>query len=199
MLAGLALALRFIHYSDHHGHLHTGGTLVSRSGCRHRREHLPDLRAGDPQVPASGRDAPTTAAPGRLSRGDRVRRGERLRDGRDRRCVEPRCRLARQRGGTSAGAGADDVPLVSGAFGAEQGIGEGQVDEQRVGAEDQRGGAQARSPLTAASGSGQITYQGKARRWTAVAQASSSRPPRPSRCRAPCAIRRTRAPLRRRR
>src|SRR5271154_2300746 len=28
MLAGLALALRFVPYSDHHGHLHTGWTLV---------------------------------------------------------------------------------------------------------------------------------------------------------------------------
>ena len=28
LLAGLALALRFVPYSDHHGHLHTGWTLV---------------------------------------------------------------------------------------------------------------------------------------------------------------------------
>jgi UDP-GlcNAc:undecaprenyl-phosphate GlcNAc-1-phosphate transferase len=28
MLAGYAVALRFIHYSDHHGHLHLGGTLL---------------------------------------------------------------------------------------------------------------------------------------------------------------------------
>ena len=28
MLAGLALALRFVPYSDHHGHLHTGWALV---------------------------------------------------------------------------------------------------------------------------------------------------------------------------
>jgi UDP-GlcNAc:undecaprenyl-phosphate GlcNAc-1-phosphate transferase len=28
MLAGFAVALRFIHYSDHHGHLHAGGTVL---------------------------------------------------------------------------------------------------------------------------------------------------------------------------
>ena len=28
MLAGYAVALRFIHYSDHHGHLHLGGTIL---------------------------------------------------------------------------------------------------------------------------------------------------------------------------
>jgi len=28
MLAGYAVALRFIHYSDHHGHLHVGGTVL---------------------------------------------------------------------------------------------------------------------------------------------------------------------------
>jgi UDP-GlcNAc:undecaprenyl-phosphate GlcNAc-1-phosphate transferase len=28
LLAGYAVALRFIHYSDHHGHLHAGGTIL---------------------------------------------------------------------------------------------------------------------------------------------------------------------------
>ncbi len=53
MLAGLALALRFIPYSDHHGHLHTGWTLVLVAlGLLVRgRERLPRLRARDPQVP----------------------------------------------------------------------------------------------------------------------------------------------------
>ncbi len=49
----------------------------------------------------------------------------------------------RANAGTGSGVGADDVPMVNSALGAEQGVGERQVDQQRVGAEDQGGGAQA--------------------------------------------------------
>ena len=69
MLAGLALALRFVPYSDHHGHLHTGWTLVMiapRAG-RGGRQRVPRVRARDPQVPPPGRDPTAPAAPRRLS------------------------------------------------------------------------------------------------------------------------------------
>ncbi len=53
MLAGFALALRFVPYSDHKGHLYLGWTLVMAAIALARggRECLPRLRAGDPQVP----------------------------------------------------------------------------------------------------------------------------------------------------
>ncbi len=74
MLAGLALALRFVPYSDHHGHLHTGWTLVmvALGLLVDRGQRLPRLRARDPQVPAPGRDAPAPPAPRRLTSGDRA-------------------------------------------------------------------------------------------------------------------------------
>ncbi len=82
MLAGLALALRFVPYSDHHGHLHTGWTLVM---VAHRPlvacgQRVPGLRARDPQVQAPGRDAPAAAAPRGLTSGDRGGRRQGLRD-----------------------------------------------------------------------------------------------------------------------
>ncbi len=77
MLAGLALALRFVPYADHSGHLHTGWTLVMVAHRAGRRggQRLSRLRAGDLQVPPPGRDPPAPAASGRLARGDRARRG----------------------------------------------------------------------------------------------------------------------------
>ena len=82
MLAGLALALRFVPYSDHHGHLHSGWALVMIAiGLGRRRgQRVPRVRAGDLQVPPPRRDPPAPAAPRRLARGDRARRGARLRD-----------------------------------------------------------------------------------------------------------------------
>ena len=78
MLAGLALALRFVPYSDHKGHYDTGWTLVivAIGLIVVGGERLPRVRARDPQVPASGRDAPAAAAPGCLTGGDRARRGQ---------------------------------------------------------------------------------------------------------------------------
>ncbi len=52
VLAGLALALRFVPYSDNHGHFHpfwTDGDGRLRAD-RARLQRLPDLRPGDPQV-----------------------------------------------------------------------------------------------------------------------------------------------------
>ena len=97
MLAGLALALRFVPYSDHHGHLHTGWTLVMIALgllviaasvylvyvleiLKFRRLDAIRLRR---------------LRPGGLAGGDRARRGAGLRDRRDRR-VESRCRRARR-------------------------------------------------------------------------------------------------------
>ena len=63
MLAGLALALRFVPYSDHKGHLRT--RLDARHGRdradRGRRQRLPGVRAGDPQVQAPGLDPPAAS------------------------------------------------------------------------------------------------------------------------------------------
>ncbi|MEA2151959.1 MAG: hypothetical protein QOI18_192, partial [Solirubrobacteraceae bacterium] len=59
-----------------HG-LDTGDDRPRRG--RRRRERVPRIRAGDPQVPPAGRDAPAAAAPGRLS--DRDRAGGRARPG----------------------------------------------------------------------------------------------------------------------
>ena len=60
VLAGLALALRFVPYSDDHGHFDALWTAVMVAfGLRRARlQRLPDLRAGDPQA------APRPAQPG---------------------------------------------------------------------------------------------------------------------------------------
>ena len=96
MLAGLALALRFVPYSDHHGHY--DARLVARDArdraARGRRERVPRVRARDPQVPPPRRNPPAPPAPRREPRRDRARRDERFRDGRVRR----RRRAGRRRG-----------------------------------------------------------------------------------------------------
>jgi UDP-GlcNAc:undecaprenyl-phosphate GlcNAc-1-phosphate transferase len=128
LLAGLALALRFVPYSDHKGHLHTGWTLVmvalgllavaasvylvyvleilkfSRLDATRLRRLRPEA---SPAEIADGvvRDLET----GEI---DAVSRGD-----------------------------DDRMPTVS--LGAEQGIGQREVDEDRIGAEDKRGGSQA--------------------------------------------------------
>ena len=133
MLAGLALALRFVPYSDHKGHYHTGWTLVmlALGAARGRGERVSRLRARDPQVPAPGRDAPAAAAPGGLTSGDRAGR-----------CEGPRNR--RVRGGVARrGSTTCTVAATRWAEGLSSGFGERQVDQDRVGAEQERGGAQA--------------------------------------------------------
>jgi UDP-GlcNAc:undecaprenyl-phosphate GlcNAc-1-phosphate transferase len=92
MLAGLALALRFVPYSDHHGHLHTGWALAMGA-----------LGLG------------VVAASIYLVYVLEILKFRRL----------------------------DPLGRIVVARGAEQGPGEGQVDEQGVGAEEKRGRAQA--------------------------------------------------------
>ncbi len=133
MLAGLALALRFVPYSDHHGHLHTGWTLVDDRPRADRggRQRVPRVRAGDPQVQAPGLDPPAAAAPGRLTSGDRAGRREAPGNWQSsRRCPQPGDGDVQVRGDVARG-------------GAEQRVGERQVDQDRVGAKQERGGAQA--------------------------------------------------------
>ncbi|HWY18851.1 MAG TPA: hypothetical protein VNY27_09110, partial [Solirubrobacteraceae bacterium] len=155
MLAGLALALRFVPYSDHHGHLHTGWTLVmiaiglcvvaasvylvyvleifkfrrldairlrrlrpDASPAEIERSVIEDFETGEFQT-VSGAGAPAPPHP----------------------AVPP----ARSAERASAPERAD-VPVTG--FGmedgrVEQGVGERQVDQDRVGADDERGGAQA--------------------------------------------------------
>ncbi|HEX5308784.1 MAG TPA: MraY family glycosyltransferase [Solirubrobacteraceae bacterium] len=137
MLAGLALALRFVPYSDHKGHLHTGWTLVMVALAllavaasvylvyvleilKFRRLDSLRLRRLRPQASAE-----------EIARGvaSDLETGEY---------------------GVVAGSerGLDHVPGR-----AEDGFGQRQVDQQRVGAHGQGGGAQ--PPAVAQSGQGQ--------------------------------------------
>ncbi len=52
MLAGVAVALRFVPYSNHHGTYHLGWVLVMAAIVliALAAQRLPDLRARDPQV-----------------------------------------------------------------------------------------------------------------------------------------------------
>jgi UDP-GlcNAc:undecaprenyl-phosphate GlcNAc-1-phosphate transferase len=125
MLAGLALALRFVPYSDHKGHLHTGWTLV-----------------------IAGLGVLAIAASVYLVYVLEILKFRRL----------DAMRLRRLRPGASAaeiergvaedletgefGAVSLDGPHPS-ALRAEERFGERQVNEDRVGAEHERGGAQA--------------------------------------------------------
>jgi UDP-GlcNAc:undecaprenyl-phosphate/decaprenyl-phosphate GlcNAc-1-phosphate transferase len=151
MLAGLALALRFVPYSNHHGNLHTGWTLVMiaigllviaasvylvfvleilkfrRLDATRLRRLRPDASAAEIECGVV-RDFET----GEIDAVSGIDVGS---SGGER---------------SSDRAGVNDVPLLGSAFGAEQGTGERQVDQQRVGAEDQRGDAQA--PIATDSG-----------------------------------------------
>ena len=99
---------------------------------------VPRLRARDPQVPAPGRDAPAPPAPRRLSSRDR--------GGRRARTSRP-ANSRRSRGG---GRRRRERARGQHVRGAEQRVGERQVDQDGVGAEQQRGGAQA--PVAADGG-----------------------------------------------
>jgi UDP-GlcNAc:undecaprenyl-phosphate GlcNAc-1-phosphate transferase len=137
MLAGLALALRFIPYSDHKGHLHTGWTLVLLALgllvaaasvylvyvleiLKFRRLDAMRLRLLRPEASAAEIEHSVVE---HLETGefDAVLGGD---------------------------AGRGDARAA--ARGGEQRFGERQVDEHRVRAEDERGGAQA--PLAADGG-----------------------------------------------
>jgi UDP-GlcNAc:undecaprenyl-phosphate GlcNAc-1-phosphate transferase len=133
MLAGLALALRFVPYSDHKGHLHTGWTFVMAGLAllvvaasvylvyvleilKFRRLDALRLRRLRPE-----------ASPAEIEHGVALdlETGE-------------YAVVASDRPGMGADSAVEDV---SGR--AQQGIGERQVDQDRVGAEHERGGAQA--------------------------------------------------------
>jgi hypothetical protein len=156
MLAGLALALRFVPYSDHKGHLHTGWALVmvalgllvaaasvylvyvleilkfrrldamrlrrlrpDASPTEIERDVARDFETGEFQTVAApaGRDASRPVADPHAQSAPAVSAAERA-----------------------------DVPMTGGGVDggrAEQRVGERQVDQDRVGADDQRGGAQA--------------------------------------------------------
>jgi UDP-GlcNAc:undecaprenyl-phosphate GlcNAc-1-phosphate transferase len=136
MLAGLALALRFVPYSDHHGHLHTGWTLVMIALgllaiaasvylvyvleiLKFRRLDTTRLRRLRPDASAVEieRDVTRDLETGEM---DTVSAKPESASGS---AVFPRV--------------AGDVP------GAERPVGKRQVDQQRIGAEDEGGGAQA--------------------------------------------------------
>jgi UDP-GlcNAc:undecaprenyl-phosphate/decaprenyl-phosphate GlcNAc-1-phosphate transferase len=137
MLAGLALALRFIPYSDHKGHLHTGWTLVLLALgllvaaasvylvyvleiLKFRRLDAMRIRLLRPEASAAEIEHSVV---------------EHLETG------EFDAVLGGDQGGGDAG---------TAARGREQRFGEGQVDEHRVRADDERGGAQA--PIAADGG-----------------------------------------------
>ncbi len=169
MLAGLALALRFVPYSDHKGHLHTGWTLVMlalgllvaaasvylvyvleilkfrRLDAMRLRRLRPDASPGEIERHVE-RDFETgefqtIAAPGSAG-ASRERAASSGSDG----GPAPSAR------NTSATEGADVSVTGSGVDRgrAEQRAGERQVDQDRVGADEQRGSAQA--PIAADGG-----------------------------------------------
>jgi len=136
LLAGLALALRFIPYSDHHGHLHTGWALVMIALglivvaasvylvyvleiLKFRRLDASRLRRLRPDASSAEieRDVARDLETGEIDA------------------------LSEQ---VQPAPGDAVFPRVTrDALGAEHAVGERQMDQQRVGAEDERGGAQA--------------------------------------------------------
>ena len=140
MLAGLALALRFIPYSDHKGHLNTGWTLVMAALglvavassvylvyvleiLKFRRLDTMRLRRLRPD-----------ASPAEIARDV----------ARDLETGEFQAVTGRR--SAAGGDGAADGRML----GAQQRVGQRQMDEDRVGAQHERGGAQA--PIAADSG-----------------------------------------------
>jgi hypothetical protein len=156
MLAGLALALRFVPYSDHHGHLHTGwalvmiaiGLIVVAASVylvyvleifKFRRLAAIRLRRLRPD-----------ASPAEIERD--VARDFETGEFQTVSSADPHAPQHQRVSSPAGAAGADsaseraDVPVVGFGVedrGAEQGVGERQVDQDRVGAENERGGAQA--------------------------------------------------------
>jgi UDP-GlcNAc:undecaprenyl-phosphate GlcNAc-1-phosphate transferase len=136
LLAGLALALRFVPYSDHHGHLRTGWTLVMIALgliavaasvylvyvleiLKFRRLDASRLRRLRPDASSAEieRDVARDLETGEMDA------------------------LPAQ---MQPAAGDAVFPRVTGdALRAEQAVGERQMDHERIGAEDERGGAQA--------------------------------------------------------
>jgi UDP-GlcNAc:undecaprenyl-phosphate GlcNAc-1-phosphate transferase len=172
MLAGLALALRFIPYSDHKGHLNTGWTLVvvalalvaaaasvylvyvleilkfRRLDAIRLRRLRPDASPAEIELSVA-RDLETGEidAVSLLERDGRP--AERAGEAAERagRAAEPAGRPAQLDG---RAAERDGRAADQGSLRAEQGIRQRQVDEDRVGAEQQGGGAQ--TPIAADRG-----------------------------------------------
>ncbi len=135
MLAGLALALRFVPYSNHHGHLYTGWTIVMVALgvivvaasvylvyvleiLKFRRLDTMRLRRLRPDASEAEIEADVA---------------KHFETGEFQAIVQP---------GDPGRAGGDHDPDV-GPLRAEQRVGQRQMDQDGVGAEDQRGGAQA--------------------------------------------------------
>jgi UDP-GlcNAc:undecaprenyl-phosphate/decaprenyl-phosphate GlcNAc-1-phosphate transferase len=130
MLAGLALALRFVPYSDHKGHLDTGWTLVVVA--------LGLLAA------AASFYLVYVLEILKFRRLDAIRL-RRLRPEASPAEIESGVARDLQTGEIDAVsvAEADGTPVDDGSLRTQQGVGERQVDEDRVGAEQERAGAQA--------------------------------------------------------
>jgi UDP-GlcNAc:undecaprenyl-phosphate GlcNAc-1-phosphate transferase len=135
MLAGLALALRFVPYSNHHGHLYTGWTIVMVALgvivvaasvylvyvleiLKFRRLDTMRLRRLRPDASEAEIEADVA---------------KHFETGEFQAIVQP---------GDPGRAGGEHDPDV-GPLRAEQRVGQRQMDQDGVGAEDQRGGAQA--------------------------------------------------------
>jgi UDP-GlcNAc:undecaprenyl-phosphate GlcNAc-1-phosphate transferase len=164
MLAGLALALRFVPYSDHKGHLHTGWTLVLAALAlivaaasvylvyvleilKFRRIDALRLRRLRPDASAAEIERSVTA---HLETGEYSVVAERSAEagGGERSDAAARAGTGVGQAGRGAGqagprddarghVGRDDMPR-----GAQHRVGERQVDQERVGANGQRGDAQ---------------------------------------------------------
>jgi UDP-GlcNAc:undecaprenyl-phosphate GlcNAc-1-phosphate transferase len=128
LLAGLALALRFVPYSDHKGHLHTGWTLVM-------------VALGLLAVAASVYLVYVLEIL-KFSRLDATRL-RRLRPEASPAEIEDGVVRDLETGEIDAVSRGDDDRMPTVSLGAEQGIGQREVDEDRIGAEDKRGGSQA--------------------------------------------------------
>ncbi len=128
LLAGLALALRFVPYSDHKGHLHTGWTLV--------------MIALGMLVVAASVYLVYVLEILKFRRLDTMRL-RRLRPEASPAEIESGVVRDLETGEIDAVAGAEDDHVPVRPLGAEQGIRQRQVDEDRVGAEHERGDPQA--------------------------------------------------------
>jgi UDP-GlcNAc:undecaprenyl-phosphate/decaprenyl-phosphate GlcNAc-1-phosphate transferase len=128
LLAGLALALRFVPYSNHKGHLYTGWTVV--------------MLALGLLVAAASVYLVYVLEILKFRRLDAIRL-RRLRPEASPAEIESGVVRDLETGEIDAVSGADGDEMPVGPLRAEQGVGQGQVDENRVGAEDERGGPQA--------------------------------------------------------
>jgi UDP-GlcNAc:undecaprenyl-phosphate GlcNAc-1-phosphate transferase len=167
LLAGLALALRFVPYSNHHGHLYTGWMLVMvgiglvvvaasvylvyvLEILKFRRLDAIRLRRLRPNASASEieRDVTEDFETGELQA---VSTSPGHGDPRP----EPGGRRLPDRSAAESSSAPEraDVPVTGGGVQGgrtEQRVGQRQVDQDRIGADEQRGGAQA--PIAADGG-----------------------------------------------